>query len=208
MSSGNAALTASLQAFAKLVEQSTQLGVNLVESLLGGSPQILQGLGKLTSAGEALSLCDSCHIPPPCWMPKPLCDVSSLGRPGDTASLCFVITNCTMAQRKVTVFTSTKGSGITLNTTELDLGPMERGEIEVSYVIPAGSLAGEKTELLMWVRGCKLYFLRWTVVVGAIGTSTCYEVDVKDCPDLVHHWYDHFYCPRPCLEDRGVPTRG
>ena len=24
------------------------------------------------------------------------------------------------------------------------------------------------------------------------------ELTVEDCPDLVHHWYDHFYCPRPC----------
>jgi len=82
---------------------------------------------------------------------------------------------------------------------------MERGEITVSYVIPAGSPEAEKTELLIWVRGCRLYFLRWTVTVGLIGASSCYEVDVKDCPDLVHHWYDHFYCPRPCLEERGVP---
>jgi hypothetical protein len=25
---------------------------------------------------------------------------------------------------------------------------------------------------------------------------------VEDCPDLIHHWYDHFYCPRPCIEER------
>ncbi len=55
----------------------------------------------------------------------------------------------------------------------------------------------------MWVRGCQLHFLRWTVVVASIGADTFYEVDVKDCPDHIHHWYDHFYCPRPCLEERG-----
>ena len=205
MSSGNAALTASLQAFAKLVEQSAQLGANFVQSLLGSSPQSLQGLGKLIAAGEGLSGCDSCRIPPPCWMPRPLCEVNSLGRPGDTASLCFVVTNCTMVQRTVTIFTSSSTSGVIFNPSLLDLGPMERREITVSYVIPAGSPVGEKTELLMWVRGCRLYFLRWTVTVGLIGASSCYEVNVKDCPDLVHHWYDHFYCPRACLEERGVP---
>jgi hypothetical protein len=24
------------------------------------------------------------------------------------------------------------------------------------------------------------------------------EVEIEDCPDLIHHWYDHFYCERPC----------
>jgi hypothetical protein len=25
-------------------------------------------------------------------------------------------------------------------------------------------------------------------------------VEVEDCPDLIHHWYDHFYCDRPCTD--------
>jgi hypothetical protein len=210
MSCSNAALTASLQALAKLVEQSAQLGIDFVESLASNSPQLLQGLGNLTSAGGPLSRCSPCEIPPPCWMPRPLCDVTSVGRPGDTASLDFVITNCTMALRTVKVFTTTKNAGLTFSTAALDLGPMERGEISVSHLIPAASPVGSKGEILMWVQGCRLHFLRWTVVVAAIGAGTFYEVDVQDCADLIHHWYDHFYCPRPCLEDRGnLPgTRG
>jgi hypothetical protein len=115
-----------------------------------------------------------------------------------------------MALRKVVVFTSTTNAELTFSAAELDLGAMERGEILVSHLIPIGSVIGSKRELLMWVRGCRLYFLRWTVVVASIGADSFYEVDVRDCPDPVHHWYDHFYCPRPCLEDRGnVPgTRG
>lgn len=211
MSSSSAALTASLQAFAKLVEQSAQLGIDFVESLASSSPQLLQDLGKLTSAGGPWSHCSPCEIPPPCWMPRPLCDVTSVGRPGDTASLGFVITNCNMAFRKVTVFTSTINAGLTFSAAELNLGPMERGEIRVSHLIPTAAPVGSRREILMWVRGCQLHFLRWTVVVSAIGADTFYEVEVKDCPDPVHHWYDHFYCPRPCLEEpRGNPpgTRG
>ena len=208
--SSSAALSASLQAFAKLVEQSAQLGIDFVESLASSSPQLLQGLGSLTSPGGPLSRCSSCEIPPPCWMPRPLCDVTSVGRPGDTASLGFVITNCTMALRQVMVFTSTKNAGLTFSASVLDLGPMERGEIRVSHLIPPTAPVGSKREILMWVRGCQLHFLRWTVVVASIGADTFYEVAVKDCPDPVHHWYDHFYCPRPCLEDReNLPgTRG
>ncbi len=210
MSSGNAALTASLQALAKLIEQSAQLGIDFVESLASSSPQLLKSLGNLTSAGGPLSHCSPCDIPPPCWMPKPLCDVTSVGRPGDTASLGFVITNCTMALRKVTVFTTTKNAGLTFSSASLDLAAMERGEIRVSHLIPTTAPVGSKREILMWVLGCKLHFLRWTVVVASIGANTFFEVDVKDCPDYIHHWYDHFYCPRPCLEERGtVPgTRG
>lgn len=206
MTNNNAQATITLHTLAKLIEQSAHLGVGALESLVGSYPQILQGLGKLASAGIPLSICNSCEIPPPCWMPKPLCDVTSLGRPGDKASLCFAITNCSMSVRKVTAFTSTKTSGLSFSATEVDLGPMECGEIHVSYLIPAGSPVGKRVELLMWVRGCRLHFLRWKIVVGVIGANTCYEVDVKDCPDLIHHWYDHFYCPRPCLEDRA--TRG
>lgn len=210
MSSGNAALTASLQALAKLVEQSAQLGIDFVESLASSSPQLLKNLGNLTSAGGPLSHCSPCDIPPPCWMPRPLCDVTSVGRPGDTASLGFVITNCTMALRKVTVFTTTKNAGLTFSSASLDLAPMERGEIRVSHLIPTTAPVGSKREILMWVLGCKLHFLRWTIMVASIGANTFFEVDVKDCPDYIHHWYDHFYCPRPCLEERGtVPgTRG
>jgi hypothetical protein len=210
MSSSKAALTASLQALAKLAEQGANLGIDIVESLAGSSPQFLGDLAKLIATERSWSGCSSCEIPPPCWMPRPLCDVTSVGRPGDTASLGFVITNCCMTARQVAVFTSTKSAGLTISAADLILGPMERGEIRVSHLIPTGSTVGSKRELLMWVRGCRLYFLRWTVVVASIGGDTFYEVDIGDCPDPIHHWYDHFYCPRPCLEDRGnvTGTRG
>jgi hypothetical protein len=203
MSSGSAALTASLQAFAKLVEQSAQLGVDILDSLAGSPPQLLNSITKLIAKEGLLAGCNPCEIPPPCWMPRPLCDVTSIGHPGDTATLAFDITNCSMALRKVVVFTTTKNAGLTFSVAELDLTVMERGEILVSHLIPTGSVIGSKRELLMWVRGCRLYFLRWTIVVASIGADSFYEVDVRDCPDPVHHWYDHFYCPRPCLEDRG-----
>lgn len=207
MHNKTAPLETSLQTLAKLLEQSAHLGVGILESLVRSSPQVLQSLGQLASLGSSLPSCSSCDIPPPCWMPKPLCAVTSLGRGRNKVGLRFAITNCSMMVRKVSVFTSTKNSQLSFSATELDLGPMERGELDVSYVIPAGSPVGQKTELLIWVRGCRLHFLRWTVVVGLIGADTCYEIDVKDCPELIHHWYDHFYCPRPCLEDRGT-TRG
>jgi len=32
------------------------------------------------------------------------------------------------------------------------------------------------------------------------------DIEIEDCPDLIHHWYDHFYCPRPCLGGTGLST--
>jgi hypothetical protein len=30
----------------------------------------------------------------------------------------------------------------------------------------------------------------------------CNEVEINDCPDMIHHWYDHFYCHRHCQDQR------
>jgi hypothetical protein len=201
MPNNNAALNATIDSLTKLIEQGAELGAGTLQSLMRTYPRVLQGLGKFVS-GIHISTCDSCEIPPPCWMPKLLCPVTSLGRPGDKASLCFSITNCSMAIRNVAVFTSTKIAGLTFSAVQLNLGPMEHGEIDVSYLIPITSKVGQKIEILMWVRACRLHFLRWKIIVSPIGVSTCYQVEVEDCPDLIHHWYDHFYCPRPCIEER------
>jgi hypothetical protein len=36
------------------------------------------------------------------------------------------------------------------------------------------------------------------VRVGRLCGASCPEVEVDDCPDNIHHWYDHFYCERGC----------
>jgi hypothetical protein len=118
-----------------------------------------------------------------------------------------VITNCSMATRTITISTTTTVTGLSFSVTDLTLGPMERGVVEVSYTIPATAHQGEATEILLWIQGCKLHFLRWTVKVTSACADTTVEVNVSDCPDLVHHWYDHFYCPRPCLQDRPRGTQ-
>ncbi len=80
----------------------------------------------------------------------------------------------------------------------LTLGPEERGYSAVSFDIPPEAEPGEVREFLVWITGCKQYFLRWRVRVARSCGGPCPEVEVDDCPDLVHHWYDHFYCERLC----------
>jgi hypothetical protein len=76
----------------------------------------------------------------------------------------------------------------------LNLGPMERG----TAVVKLDFTDCEEIEELVWVRGCYDHYIRWTVSESRFGGDTCHELDVEDCPEYIHHWYDHFYCERPC----------
>ena len=79
------------------------------------------------------------------------------------------------------------------------LAAMARTEVTITYTIPAGTTANPGTEILLWIQGCRLHFQRWIVKLGTISADTDKEVCVKDGPENLHHWYDHFYCPHPCL---------
>jgi hypothetical protein len=135
-----------------------------------------------------------CDIPPPCWYPKDAGDVVSHVCPGGSATLRLRITNCGPSSRVVTV--SVTRENVEVSPARLDLGPMERGEVTVTRTVPK---EGEfSDEALVWVNGCHRHFVRWTVKSAKRGTNACHEVSVSDCPDYLHHWYDHFYCAHPC----------
>lgn len=136
-----------------------------------------------------------CEIPPPCWMPKKLSAVSSHVCPGATASLRLRIANGAMEARTVSVAAD---QGATVSPASLELGPFRRGWITVSAAVPAASCEGDCQEILVFVQGCNSYYLHWTVRTAKRGCSSCHEIDIDDRPDYVHHWYDHFYCRRPC----------
>jgi hypothetical protein len=179
-----------------------KLSADLFESLLGQPvPKFdARSLGKVLGQGTGCSpRGGSCTIPPPCWMPQPLGECVSHVTQCNTACIRIVVTNCDRTRRTVTVQATGKGAQkVTISPPSLDLGPMERDTITACVAIPDDAKTGEKIESLLWVRGCKEYFLRWTVSVGTVGMDSCHEIEVCDCPDTVHHWYDHFYCVRPC----------
>jgi hypothetical protein len=134
-----------------------------------------------------------CEIPRPCWADQPLGSVCSEACPGATATLRFCITNCGNTPRTYTVDGAPTSTPATLT-----LGPQERGYVVVSATLPPDASCGTAKEYLVWVRGCKRHFLRWEVVASRQECCECAEVHVEDCPDLIHHWYDHFYCDRHC----------
>jgi hypothetical protein len=175
-----------------LIDEGMTLGMVLFESLTGFSMR-----DRRSSKSVHDRFRGACgEIPPPCWVPRDLGNCVSRVCPCSTASLRLVMINCdAMSRRMVTVeaagYAKVSPSGVAI-------GPLERATIELSVSVPADAKAGETLESLVRIHGCREYFLRWKVIVGALGRSSCHEIHVEDCPDLLHHWYDHFYCPRPC----------
>lgn len=195
-------------AFMQLLDAQMRFGADLFETFTGQAmPSLRDAAENARGAGERIvgraSGCEpargGCAIPPPCWMPRPLGECVSHVSQCRTACVRLVVTNQDRVARTVTAEAAGANAGtITLSPPSLTLGPMERGTISACVAVPDDAKGGERTEALLWVRGCREYYLRWTVSVGTAGLDSCHEVAVCDGPDYLHHWYDHFYCARPC----------
>jgi hypothetical protein len=139
----------------------------------------------------------SCEIPDPCWMPERLGPVVSRACPGATARLRIRVTNCGLGTRVVDVeLQGNAGGAVSLDNTSVSLEPFESGEVTATVKVPDEGAA--PVDVRIWIRGCRDHVLPWQVSVSGSGCSTTHEVSIDDCPDLVHHWYDHFYCVKPC----------
>jgi hypothetical protein len=142
--------------------------------------------------------CCSCQIPDPCWMPRKLGARCSTACPGASANILFEVENCGAARREYTIESSGDDDGIAIKPAKLSLGPLERELVSVQIDAPKAVFAHR--DVLLWVRGCNDHALRWQVKASPLPFgSPCCRVEVKDCPDLIHHWYDHFYCDHPCF---------
>jgi hypothetical protein len=195
------AVTAAFKAAENLLEAGANVSTSFLNLITSGTPGALGGLVNWGANARPGGDC-ACNIPPPCWMPRILHHVVSYGVVGDEASLTFVITNESMMARSVRVFTTTPMPGLSLTSTTVNLAAMARAEVTVIYTIPAGTTANPGTEILLWISGCRLHFQRWIVRLGTVSADTDQEVRVKDGPENLHHWYDHFYCQHPCAEQR------
>lgn len=201
-------------ALGDLIIQGARIGLDVFEVVsnsfdaLAGSRaagmmgQMMRGVApQLTRAGGSCS----CHIPQPCWMPKALGDVTCHVCPGGKVTLRIRVTNCAITRSEIRIAVESKE--VKVEPPARVLNPMERGTFVLSVDVPATAHAGEEKEVLIWVVGCMNHYLRWTVKVAKRGADCCHEVSVDDCPDYVHHWYDHFYCLRPCQPRLRIPTR-
>jgi hypothetical protein len=68
----------------------------------------------------------------------------------------------------------------------------------VTVRVPAGIKPGQSISGHILVRGCDDHFVRLNITVAECAGTACCDIQIEDCPDHIHHWYDHFYCPRPC----------
>jgi hypothetical protein len=169
-----------------LVGQGTKIGLGLLDSI------------KLPLPSKSCGC--NCEIPPPCWEPQPIGDVTTRACPGNKAVLRLHVTNCGSQGRTITVDATDKA--VSVSPASVTIGPYEEELVLVSLDVSPAATEGEKHSTVVWVRGCYVHYLRWTVDVTCRNASCCNDIDVSDCPDLVHHWYDHFYCDRPCPHQR------
>jgi hypothetical protein len=168
-----------------LLEEGAKLGFGLLDSI------------KLPLPSK--SGCD-CTIPPPCWEPQPAGEVTTRACPGNKALLRLHVTNCGSRGRTIAVDTTNKD--VDVSPASVAIGPYEESTVVVSLDVPATATEGESHRLVVWIRGCYVHYVVWTVEVTCKNATCCTDLDVEDCPDLIHHWYDHFYCDRPCPHQR------
>ena len=200
---GTKELRSLARAYADVVGAQMRVGRELFQSFTGTElPDMTDTIATLRDRSTRGSC--GCDIPPPCWAPQPLGEVTSHVADCKTARLRLVITNCSHQQRAIQLHAQGHATQVTFTPAALALGPYERGRVDVEFNPPAGAKDGDQFETIVWVRGCKEWYLRWTVSMGTVGVDTKHEVRVEDCADYVHHWYDHFYCQRGCTP---VPGR-
>jgi hypothetical protein len=142
-----------------------------------------------------------CDIPPPCWVPLTLDEVRTPVCAGSKAVVRLNITNCGFTKRTVTVTTTLTAADVQPKSVALEA--LERATVVLSIDVPAASPEGEERRAVIWVDGCRDHVIPWTVTTSCRNQDCCREVSIEDCPDLVHHWYDHFYCERGCRPHGG-----
>lgn len=180
------------------LDAQVRLGVQLMESLVDKPAGML--IDTMKRGLSATQGC--CEIPAPCWVPQSLGEIVSHTCPGAKAVVRFLVTNCDMVPRTMKAQAANGAAEkITIEPASLLLEPQQRGFITASLEVPADTHDCEEFEILIWLIGCNAYYLRWIIKVGKRGCDCCHEVEVEDCPEHIHHWYDHFYCWRPCFHD-------
>lgn len=191
-----------VDAFTDLIDHSVRVSREFLDVFLGDPVErarqlATRGSALATAAGRQVRGCN-CDIPPPCWMPQQLGSITSHVCPGATASVRLRITNCGISPRNVTVTaTGAQASLVTIDPPSIALGPFDGGTVTATLRAP--DQTGEPLRVQLWAHGCRDHLLSWAVDVSSRGCSCTHEIEIEDCPDLIHHWYDHFYCDRPCL---------
>lgn len=151
-----------------------------------------------------------CTIPEPCWMPKSVGEYCCEICDGGKASLTVWLTNEDFRPQTYRIERRGDLSGrVSIHPSTLTLGPKERAKITITFDAPAspGHVAQACYDLLIWIDSCRDYYLRWVLHTRKHPKPCCVELAIADQPDYITHWYDHFYCLKPCTGQKAEPER-
>lgn len=180
--------------------QSKALGAAIV-GMLQGPAQVAASLAN-TLVQRART--GGCEIPAPCWEPQLAGTCTICVAPGGTAMIRVHLSNCGWDRQVVMITALGKiASWLTFMPTSIAMEPMERNLMLVKMQVPDNVKVGFSQTVPIIIRGCRDHYIRVDVTVASCpSVLNCCDVLVEDCPDNVHHWYDHFYCARPCRSVR------
>ncbi|MBV9248455.1 MAG: hypothetical protein JO227_04315 [Acetobacteraceae bacterium] len=180
----------------KLLEANLTLGGEVLKLFGAGASGAMSGLGalKMPKFGSC------CDIPDPCWMPHLAGEAHCCLAPGGSGEIRMTVTNTDRVPRSFSITAAGFGAPlVSFSATSIALGPKERTLVTATIAIPSSQAPQSAPyDVVIWVRGCREHYLRWIVRITAESRTCCYEVDIDDEPNYIVHWYDHFYCPRPC----------
>ncbi len=187
-----------LDSMSEMLSRQMDLTGEIVDSLAGTAQRFLSSL----TAGQSSNCCD---IPEPCWMPKDLGEYHCKLCAGSTGIMEITVTNTDFRPRNFTVAAAGPDAArVKLTPNSFTLGAKERLTVPAEFDTRLDDKVNcASFEALIWVVGCNSHFLRWTLDVGKSERACCHHVEVFDQPDYQHHWYDHFYCVRPCYGRSG-----
>jgi hypothetical protein len=163
------------------------------------------GIGQTTSAGCGCSpaggkfFASGCEIPPPCWEPRHAGTCRLQLTPGGTGTLRIRVDNCEWSRRVLMITAVGKIAGwLKFEPTTLVVDPQSCETFLVTVRVPDHVKPGQRIAGPVVVRGCNDHYVRLEITVDECAGHACCDVCIRDCADHIHHWYDHFYCPRPC----------
>jgi len=193
------------------IEALTRTGTALFETWMRSMRDLTAAglrMYPLPGAGELPKPRRTCEIPPACWLPHSLGEIRSFVCPGGKAVVHVRVTNCQPQASRIQAAVTPSEFSADVDPDTLTLGAMQRGRLTASVSVPTDACPGRPVEVLLWVVGCNAHYLRWTIEPADGMSSSCHEIEVEDCPDPVHHWYDHFYCHRACFAQGKISRPG
>ena len=174
---------------------------NIIGALMQAPLRIAEALSQSLSRS---TFGGGCEIPPPCWEPQPAGACTLTLAPGNAGSIYVNVSNCGWTPQTLAITALGKLAGwVKFEPTSTYIGPQESATLVVTVRVPDGVQLGSRISGPIILRGCVDHFIRLSVIVDKCTGVTCCDVNVSDCADNIHHWYDHFYCARPCRNVTG-----